>query len=89
MSAQLAGNASKLLIAALDDAAAPRAARLRAAPQCALERLVALFANFREQSVRKNVAVAIAKAVREPAAMARVRELRGMEMLVQIGNSLL
>jgi hypothetical protein len=38
--------------------------------------------------VRKNVAVVLARAMKDPAAMEKVRELRGMEMLVQLGPQL-
>jgi hypothetical protein len=41
-----------------------------------------------ELAVRKNVAVVLAKAMRDDAAKARVRELRGIEMLVQLGPQL-
>ena len=57
------------------------------------ERIVCALANYEkdgeERSARKNVAILLAKLVRaSPAAMARVRELRGMEMLVQLGRGL-
>lgn len=53
-----------------------------------LEKLVGLLANTHELSVRKNVAVVLARAMKDPPAMERVRELRGMEMLVQLGPQL-
>ena len=41
-----------------------------------------------ELAVRKNVAIVLAKAMRDPTAKERVRELRGIEMLVQLGPQL-
>jgi len=41
-----------------------------------------------ELAVRKNVAVVLARAMRDDAAKGRVRELRGIEMLVQLGPQL-
>jgi len=54
------------------------------------DRLVAALATFNDPSLRKNVAVLLAKIIaNEPKAKDRVRELRGIEMLTAIGNSLI
>lgn len=50
-----------------------------------LDRLISLLANTKEIPVRKNVAIVLAKAMRNPTANTRVRELRGMEMLMSLG----
>lgn len=53
-----------------------------------LERLVALLANSQEIAVRKNVAIVLAKSMKDEAAKERVRELRGIEMLMHLGPQL-
>jgi len=56
-----------------------------------LERLICCLANnnmFKTASVRKNAAAAMARIVKaDPKAMARCRELRGMEILVELGQT--
>ena len=83
VSANVAANVAKVLIAVLDARHAPTFARLITPAHAVIERLVALFASFTETSVRKNVAIGLVKAVCYPDVMARVRKLRGMEMLMR------
>ena len=56
-----------------------------------LERLISILANnssYKNAAVRKNAAAAIARMVKsDEKAMARCRELRGMEILVELGRS--
>lgn len=53
------------------------------------ERLVSLLANSNDGPVRKNAAIVIAKLVKRGGKVAdRIRALRGMEMIVQLGNRL-
>ena len=89
-SGKLAGNAVKCLVSVMDDPAGPAAQRLiqASAGGGLLERLVALLANTQDMAVRKNVAIVLAKAMRHEPSKNRVRELRGIEMLVQLGPSL-
>lgn len=86
ISFKLSGNVVKCFVSVMDEATAPPAQRLIKAGL--LEKLVGLLANTQELSVRKNVAVVLARAMKHPPAMERVRELRGMEMLVQLGPQL-
>jgi hypothetical protein len=54
-----------------------------------VETLVCLLANAKDGPVRKNVAIVLARAVKgDAAAGQRVRDLRGMEMMVQLGSRL-
>jgi hypothetical protein len=53
-----------------------------------LERLVSVLANVQDPSVRKNAAIVLAKAMRSETAKQRVRELRGIEMLMALGPKL-
>jgi len=53
------------------------------------ERMVSLLANSKDGPVRKNAAIIIAKIVKGGGAVAdRIRALRGMEMILQMGNRL-
>ena len=83
MNPKLIGNAVKCFVVVMDDPSSAPAQRLTAAGL--LERLVAALANVSELAVRKNVAVVLARAMRHEPHKARVRELRGIEMLVQLG----
>ncbi|KAJ1455083.1 hypothetical protein M885DRAFT_617649 [Pelagophyceae sp. CCMP2097] len=89
--ASTVANVAKLLVAPLScppDFSRPFAASLRAAGM--LERLVSLMANYSEISVRRNAAVVLAKIIAlDATAKDRVRDLRGMEMITTLGNSLL
>ena len=83
---QLSGNVVKCFIPVMDDPTSAAAKRLFG---CGLlERLVALLANTQEMAVRKNVAIVLAKSMKDPAAKDRVRELRGIEMLMHLGPQL-
>ena len=82
----LVANASKALIAYLDSGKVDVVVK-----NGGLERLICTLANnskFSNASVRKNAAAALARIVtNDEAAMARCRELRGMEILVELGNT--
>ena len=85
------GNACKLLGALLDDAGAPLAAAFLG--EGGVDVLVGALkleggsSDPQADAVRKNASVALARAVRDPACMARARELRGIEILVQLQMS--
>lgn len=54
-----------------------------------VERIVCLLANAKDGPVRKNVAIVLARLMKGDAAAAeRIRDLRGMEMILQLGNRL-
>lgn len=86
VSFKLCGNVVRCFVAVMDNAMSEPAQQLM--KEGLLERLVSLLANTQELAVRKNVAVVLAKAMRDGRAKERVRELRGMEMLVQLGPQL-
>ncbi len=90
------GNACKALIGLADaspeDAAAglpPRPDALLAAGACEVLVEALKCAGDDNVPVRKNAAVALARLARHPAAHARIRDLRGMEILVQVSSQLL
>eukprot|EP00753_Platysulcus_tardus_P006854 PLAT14640.1.p1 GENE.PLAT14640.1~~PLAT14640.1.p1 ORF type:complete len:834 (+),score=351.78 PLAT14640.1:26-2527(+) len=85
--AKLVGNLLKSLIFILSHDLARTGAILREARGIAT--LVDLLKETADGPVRKNVAIALAKLARDPATMPRIRELRGMEILVQLGDRLL
>uniref|UniRef100_A0A7S2E3F9 Uncharacterized protein n=2 Tax=Octactis speculum TaxID=3111310 RepID=A0A7S2E3F9_9STRA len=87
VSPNLSGNVVKVIIAVIERGAeGPGARQLYDAGF--LERSVSLLANEKDLSVRKNTAVAMAKAMRCASANTRVRSLRGMEMLLHLGPQL-
>jgi len=82
ISDRLAGNTVKCLISVYDDPSSPLAKALL--EKGLMEKLISLLANTRQMSVRKNVAIVMAKASRDREAMGRMRELRGNEMLMHL-----
>lgn len=80
---KLSGNVVKCFIPVMTDPSSAAAEQLFRAGL--LDRLISLLANTKEIPVRKNVAIVLAKAMRNPTANTRVRDLRGMEMLMQLG----
>mmetsp|Transcript_35124 Transcript_35124/g.81377 ORF Transcript_35124/g.81377 Transcript_35124/m.81377 type:complete len:1191 (-) Transcript_35124:133-3705(-) len=81
------GNVLKCCIHILDQSGGPAALQLYDAGLP--ERIVALLANAKDTSIRKNSAIVLAKAMQgHPPANERIRELRGMEMMMQLGNQL-
>ena len=77
----------KCFIHILDQPAGPAALQLYSAGLP--ERIVALLANSKDTSIRKNSAIVLAKAMQgHPPANERIRELRGMEMMMQLGNQI-
>lgn len=86
MGFKLSGNVVKCFVSVVNQPDSEAAKQLYAAGL--LERLVSLLANTKETTVRKNVAIVMAKAMRNQAANERVRELRGMEMLMQLGSQI-
>ncbi len=54
-----------------------------------IDSLVALLANAPDGPVRKNTAIVLARMAKDGRSMARIRELRGMEMLLQLNKRLL
>ena len=90
-SANCAGNAAKIFLGALNcaDVEVRDAVADTLIAREGLERLVCALANYKEIAVRKNAAVALAKAMAaRPAAKERVRELRGIEMITTLGDKL-
>ena len=86
-----AGNAAKVLLAALsnEDAATRTAVADGVVEVGGVERLVCSLAHFKDLSVRKNCAVALAKVMAaRPESKDRVRELRGIEMITTLGDKL-
>mmetsp|Transcript_17135 Transcript_17135/g.52054 ORF Transcript_17135/g.52054 Transcript_17135/m.52054 type:complete len:281 (-) Transcript_17135:21-863(-) len=86
-----AGNAAKVLLAALsnEDAATRTAVADGLVEAGGVERLVCSLAHFKDLSVRKNCAVALAKVMAaRPESKDRVRELRGIEMITTLGDKL-
>jgi hypothetical protein len=83
---QMCGNVVKCFVVVMDSPLSAAAQRLFQGGL--LERLVSLLANNRDGAVRKNVAVVLAKAMRLDDVKDRVRALRGIEMLVNLGPML-
>merc|ERR1711907_454302 len=83
VSYKLAGNIVKCFIVVLNDSSSQLARKLYESGL--IDRLVSLLANTKEIVVRKNVAIVLAKASRDSQAKERIRELRGIEMLMQLG----
>jgi len=54
-----------------------------------IDSLVTLLANAPDGPVRKNTAIVLARMAKDKSSLARIRELRGMEMLVQLNKRLL
>lgn len=53
-----------------------------------VEKLICMMASCTDMRVRKNIAILMAKGCRIPAAKARIEELRGLQMLVELQDKL-
>jgi hypothetical protein len=53
-----------------------------------VEKLICMMASCTDMRVRKNIAILMAKGCRIPSAKARIEELRGLQMLVELQDKL-
>jgi len=83
------GNATRCLIQCLTPEAVNGEIGACVVESEGIERFITLLRDSKDGPVRKNVAIALAKLTRNPKAMEKIKALRGMEMLRELGNSLL
>jgi hypothetical protein len=84
----LAGNVCGALLHLLGDSPAGADVAAVVAQSGGIERLLCLFANSADGPVRKNAAICVARLAKVPELKLRIEALRGMEMLVQAGRTL-
>jgi hypothetical protein len=84
----LAGNVCGALLHLLSDSPAGADVAAVVAQSGGIERLLCLFANSADGPVRKNAAICVARLAKVPELKLRIEALRGMEMLVQAGRTL-
>jgi hypothetical protein len=84
----LAGNVCGALLHLLSDSPTGVDVAAVVAQSGGIERLLCLFANSADGPVRKNAAICVARLAKAPELKVRIEALRGMEMLVQAGRSL-
>jgi tetratricopeptide (TPR) repeat protein len=83
------GNATRCLIQCLTPDAVNGDVGACVVESEGVARFITLLRDSKDGPVRKNVAIALAKLTRNPKAMEQIKALRGMEMLRELGNSLL
>lgn len=84
-------NACKVLIVALNSSCIKTEVANKLVDTGIHERLIAVLANYKDSSVRKNCAIVLAKLIGlvGERCKERVRQLRGLEMITTLGNDLL
>lgn len=86
-SVQIAGNACKCMIACVKDPTSTQANVLVSQGKL-IETVIDVIRSTNQASTRKNAAICLARLAKDSGHMVRIRELRGMEILMSLGRSI-
>ena len=86
-SVQIAGNACKCMIACVKDPHSTQA-NLLVEKGKLIETVIEIIRSTNEASTRKNAAITLARLAKDAGHMVKIRELRGMEILMSLGRSI-
>jgi tetratricopeptide (TPR) repeat protein len=86
-SVQIAGNACKCMIACVANPTSAQANMLVSKGKL-IGTVIDVIRSTNEASTRKNAAITLARLAKDPGHMVKIRELRGMEILMSLGRSI-
>ena len=86
-SVQIAGNACKCMIACVSDPTSAQVNILVSKGKL-IETVIDVIRSTNDPSTRKNAAITLARLAKDPGHMVKIRELRGMEILMTLGRSI-